>query len=52
MKNQKLSAQLPIGSYAWAKARLRENTYDPYALAIVLEHELTKRPSRGRRAAL
>jgi hypothetical protein len=39
-KKCKLSAQLPIWSYEWAEARLRENPSDPIALEIVLQHEL------------
>jgi hypothetical protein len=39
---QKKSAQLPIGSYEWAKARVLENPIDPYALAIILQNELAK----------
>lgn len=41
-KKDKSSAQFPIWSYEWAKARLRENPSDPLALSIVLEHELPK----------
>jgi len=39
-KKDKSSAQLPVWSYEWAKARLRENSSDPIALKIVLQHEL------------
>lgn len=38
---EKASAQLPIGSYEWVKARVREHPNDAYAQMLILRYELS-----------
>lgn len=43
MTLEKRSAQLEIGSYEWALAKLRENPGDKDGLKVKLDYELRKK---------